>query len=62
MVTHMPQETQNKTKFGPPAAPSKTLILGAKLIGAGGTKWSVDKGFHTVLKDTSSAELAIEMC
>lgn len=48
-----------KNKFGPPAAPSKTLgILGAGLMGAGIAQVSVDKGFDTVLKDMSSAGLA----
>jgi len=38
---------------------SRTLaILGAGLMGAGVAQVSVDKGFHTILKDTTLAGLS----
>ncbi|XP_029982998.1 hydroxyacyl-CoA dehydrogenase trifunctional multienzyme complex subunit alpha b [Sphaeramia orbicularis] len=48
-----------KNRFGTPEREVKTLaILGAGLMGAGIAQVSVDKGMHTVLKDTTEAGLA----
>ncbi|KAL2098927.1 hypothetical protein ACEWY4_005407 [Coilia grayii] len=47
-----------KNRFGAPERDVKTLaILGAGLMGAGIAQVSVDKGMHTVLKDTTSEGL-----
>ncbi|CAG2120545.1 unnamed protein product, partial [Medioppia subpectinata] len=47
-----------KNKFGKPAKEPKTLaVLGAGLMGAGIAQVSVDKGYHTILKDVSTAGL-----
>uniref|UniRef100_A0A3B3WGF4 Trifunctional enzyme subunit alpha, mitochondrial n=1 Tax=Poecilia mexicana TaxID=48701 RepID=A0A3B3WGF4_9TELE len=48
-----------KNRFGTPARPVKTLaILGAGLMGAGIAQVTVDKGVHTILKDTTVEGLA----
>uniref|UniRef100_A0A665X911 Trifunctional enzyme subunit alpha, mitochondrial n=1 Tax=Echeneis naucrates TaxID=173247 RepID=A0A665X911_ECHNA len=48
-----------KNRFGTPEREVKTLaILGAGLMGAGIAQVTVDKGVHTVLKDTTEAGLA----
>ncbi|CAL8287633.1 unnamed protein product [Gadus morhua 'NCC'] len=48
-----------KNRFGTPARPVKTLaILGAGLMGAGVAQVTVDKGIHTILKDTTVPGLA----
>ncbi|XP_061600384.1 hydroxyacyl-CoA dehydrogenase trifunctional multienzyme complex subunit alpha b [Cololabis saira] len=48
-----------KNRFGTPAREVKTVaILGAGLMGAGVAQVTVDKGFHTVLKDTTVDGLA----
>uniref|UniRef100_A0A8D3CEM1 Trifunctional enzyme subunit alpha, mitochondrial n=1 Tax=Scophthalmus maximus TaxID=52904 RepID=A0A8D3CEM1_SCOMX len=48
-----------KNRFGTPQKEVKTLaILGAGLMGAGIAQVTVDKGVHTVLKDTAVAGLA----
>lgn len=48
-----------KNRFGTPEKEVKTLaILGAGLMGAGIAQVSVDKGIHTILKDTTVAGLA----
>jgi len=48
-----------KNKFGKPERSPKTLaILGAGLMGAGIAQVSVDKGYHTILKDMNNAGLA----
>ncbi|XP_034051391.1 hydroxyacyl-CoA dehydrogenase trifunctional multienzyme complex subunit alpha b [Thalassophryne amazonica] len=48
-----------KNQFGDPQKEVKTLaILGAGLMGAGIAQVSVDKGIHTILKDTTEAGLA----
>uniref|UniRef100_A0A8C2IPH3 enoyl-CoA hydratase n=1 Tax=Cyprinus carpio TaxID=7962 RepID=A0A8C2IPH3_CYPCA len=48
------QVTCKKNRFGTPEKEAKTLaILGAGLMGAGIAQVSVDKGFHTILKDTT---------
>lgn len=47
-----------KNRFGAPEREVKTLaILGAGLMGAGIAQVSVDKGVHTILKDTTSEGL-----
>ncbi|XP_041927907.1 hydroxyacyl-CoA dehydrogenase trifunctional multienzyme complex subunit alpha b [Alosa sapidissima] len=47
-----------KNRFGVPEKEVKTLaILGAGLMGAGVAQVSVDKGIHTILKDTTSEGL-----
>uniref|UniRef100_A0A8C1JNT0 Trifunctional enzyme subunit alpha, mitochondrial n=1 Tax=Cyprinus carpio TaxID=7962 RepID=A0A8C1JNT0_CYPCA len=48
------QVTCKKNRFRTPEKDAKTLaILGAGLMGAGIAQVSVDKGFHTILKDTT---------
>uniref|UniRef100_A0A3Q3WCG5 Trifunctional enzyme subunit alpha, mitochondrial n=1 Tax=Mola mola TaxID=94237 RepID=A0A3Q3WCG5_MOLML len=48
-----------KNRFGTPEREVKTLaILGAGLMGAGVAQVTVDKGVHTILKDTTVAGLA----
>ncbi|KAL1258211.1 hypothetical protein QQF64_011455 [Cirrhinus molitorella] len=48
------QVTCKKNRFGTPEKEVKTLaILGAGLMGAGIAQVSVDKGIHTILKDTT---------
>uniref|UniRef100_A0AAQ4P4G4 Trifunctional enzyme subunit alpha, mitochondrial n=1 Tax=Gasterosteus aculeatus aculeatus TaxID=481459 RepID=A0AAQ4P4G4_GASAC len=48
-----------KNRFGTPQREVKTLaILGAGLMGAGIAQVTVDKGVHTVLKDTTVSGLA----
>uniref|UniRef100_A0A3B4AXP3 Trifunctional enzyme subunit alpha, mitochondrial n=1 Tax=Periophthalmus magnuspinnatus TaxID=409849 RepID=A0A3B4AXP3_9GOBI len=48
-----------KNRFGTPQKEVKTLaILGAGLMGAGIAQVTVDKGVHTILKDTAEAGLA----
>ncbi|XP_054653049.1 hydroxyacyl-CoA dehydrogenase trifunctional multienzyme complex subunit alpha b isoform X2 [Dunckerocampus dactyliophorus] len=48
-----------KNRFGAPQKEVKTLgILGAGLMGAGIAQVTVDKGVHTILKDTTEAGLA----
>ncbi|KAK7940427.1 hypothetical protein WMY93_003753 [Mugilogobius chulae] len=48
-----------KNRFGAPQKDVKTLaILGAGLMGAGIAQVTVDKGVHTILKDTTEAGLA----
>ncbi|XP_078797375.1 hydroxyacyl-CoA dehydrogenase trifunctional multienzyme complex subunit alpha b isoform X1 [Oryzias latipes] len=48
-----------KNRFGTPEREVKTLaILGAGLMGAGIAQVTVDKGVHTILKDTTQAGLA----
>uniref|UniRef100_A0AAQ5XNF2 enoyl-CoA hydratase n=1 Tax=Amphiprion ocellaris TaxID=80972 RepID=A0AAQ5XNF2_AMPOC len=48
-----------KNRFGTPEKEVKTLaILGAGLMGAGIAQVTVDKGVHTILKDTALAGLA----
>uniref|UniRef100_A0A669CF64 Trifunctional enzyme subunit alpha, mitochondrial n=1 Tax=Oreochromis niloticus TaxID=8128 RepID=A0A669CF64_ORENI len=48
-----------KNRFGTPEREVKTLaILGAGLMGAGIAQVSVDKGVHTILKDTTVEGLA----
>lgn len=48
-----------KNRFGTPEKEVKTLaILGAGLMGAGIAQVTVDKGVHTILKDTAEAGLA----
>uniref|UniRef100_A0A3Q0SIY9 Trifunctional enzyme subunit alpha, mitochondrial n=1 Tax=Amphilophus citrinellus TaxID=61819 RepID=A0A3Q0SIY9_AMPCI len=48
-----------KNRFGTPEREVKTLaILGAGLMGAGIAQVSVDKGIHTILKDTTVEGLA----
>ncbi|KAM9356384.1 hydroxyacyl-CoA dehydrogenase trifunctional multienzyme complex subunit alpha b [Pholidichthys leucotaenia] len=48
-----------KNRFGTPQREVKTLaILGAGLMGAGIAQVMVDKGVHTILKDTTEAGLA----
>ncbi|XP_052001291.1 hydroxyacyl-CoA dehydrogenase trifunctional multienzyme complex subunit alpha b [Xyrauchen texanus] len=48
------QVTCKKNRFGTPEKEVKTLaILGAGLMGAGIAQVSVDKGVHTILKDTA---------
>ncbi|KAK0154816.1 Trifunctional enzyme subunit alpha, mitochondrial [Merluccius polli] len=48
-----------KNRFGTPERPVKTLaILGAGLMGAGVAQVTVDKGIHTILKDTTLPGLA----
>jgi len=48
-----------KNKFGKPERSPKTLaILGAGLMGAGIAQVSVDKGYHTIIKDMNNAGLA----
>ncbi|KAM3871510.1 hydroxyacyl-CoA dehydrogenase trifunctional multienzyme complex subunit alpha b [Diretmus argenteus] len=48
-----------KNSFGAPQKEVKTLaILGAGLMGAGIAQVTVDKGVHTILKDTTVAGLA----
>ncbi|XP_062323877.1 hydroxyacyl-CoA dehydrogenase trifunctional multienzyme complex subunit alpha a [Osmerus eperlanus] len=49
------QVTCKKNRFGTPEREVKKLaILGAGLMGAGVAQVSVDKGLHTVLKDTTT--------
>nr|XP_057912460.1 hydroxyacyl-CoA dehydrogenase trifunctional multienzyme complex subunit alpha b [Doryrhamphus excisus] len=53
------QVTCKKNRFGAPQKEVKTLgILGAGLMGAGIAQVTVDKGVHTILKDTTEAGLA----
>lgn len=53
------QVSCKKNHFGTPEREVKTLaILGAGLMGAGIAQVSVDKGMHTVLKDTTVEGLA----
>ncbi|XP_041809490.1 hydroxyacyl-CoA dehydrogenase trifunctional multienzyme complex subunit alpha b [Chelmon rostratus] len=53
------QVTCKKNRFGTPQREVKTLgILGAGLMGAGIAQVTVDKGVHTILKDTTEAGLA----
>lgn len=53
------QVTCKKNRFGVPQKEVKTLaILGAGLMGAGIAQVTVDKGVHTILKDTTEAGLA----
>uniref|UniRef100_UPI003AABEF1C hydroxyacyl-CoA dehydrogenase trifunctional multienzyme complex subunit alpha b isoform X1 n=1 Tax=Centroberyx gerrardi TaxID=166262 RepID=UPI003AABEF1C len=53
------QVTCKKNRFGTPQRDVKTLaILGAGLMGAGVAQVTVDKGVHTILKDTAVAGLA----
>uniref|UniRef100_A0A8D0D4I3 enoyl-CoA hydratase n=1 Tax=Sander lucioperca TaxID=283035 RepID=A0A8D0D4I3_SANLU len=48
-----------KNRFGVPEREVKTLaILGAGLMGAGIAQVTVDKGVHTILKDTTTSGLA----
>uniref|UniRef100_A0A672PV00 Trifunctional enzyme subunit alpha, mitochondrial n=1 Tax=Sinocyclocheilus grahami TaxID=75366 RepID=A0A672PV00_SINGR len=48
------QVTCKKNRFGTPEKEVKTLaIMGAGLMGAGIAQVSVDKGIHTILKDTT---------
>uniref|UniRef100_A0A4W6C012 Trifunctional enzyme subunit alpha, mitochondrial n=1 Tax=Lates calcarifer TaxID=8187 RepID=A0A4W6C012_LATCA len=48
-----------KNRFGAPEREVKSLaILGAGLMGAGIAQVTVDKGVHTILKDTTEAGLA----
>ncbi|XP_077588215.1 hydroxyacyl-CoA dehydrogenase trifunctional multienzyme complex subunit alpha b [Stigmatopora nigra] len=48
-----------KNRFGTPAKEVKTLaILGAGLMGAGIAQVTLDKGVHTILKDTAVSGLA----
>ncbi|XP_063040658.1 hydroxyacyl-CoA dehydrogenase trifunctional multienzyme complex subunit alpha b [Engraulis encrasicolus] len=52
------QVTCKKNRFGAPERDVKTLaILGAGLMGAGIAQVSVDKGLHTILKDTTTEGL-----
>ncbi|XP_029900811.1 hydroxyacyl-CoA dehydrogenase trifunctional multienzyme complex subunit alpha b [Myripristis murdjan] len=53
------QVTCKKNRFGAPQKEVKTLaILGAGLMGAGIAQVTVDKGVHTILKDTTVSGLA----
>lgn len=48
-----------KNRFEKPKQPAKTLaILGAGFMGAGIAQVSIDKGYHTILKDMNHAGLA----
>ncbi|XP_055028669.2 trifunctional enzyme subunit alpha, mitochondrial [Misgurnus anguillicaudatus] len=48
------QVTCKKNRFGTPAKDVKTLaVLGAGLMGAGIAQVTIDKGVHTILKDTT---------
>jgi enoyl-CoA hydratase/long-chain 3-hydroxyacyl-CoA dehydrogenase len=48
-----------KNRFGQPERPAKNLaVLGAGLMGAGIVQVSIDKGYHTILKDMAVTGLS----